>query len=89
MYDAEKRRREAERARLRSLGGSGFLGSAGTKAAVKTNRLLMRDGVTPVAVPVYGAMAAPSPTASAGGAASGGSAPASEANTPAGTKPPR
>jgi hypothetical protein len=28
-FDAEKRRRDAERARLRSLGGSGFLGSQG------------------------------------------------------------
>jgi hypothetical protein len=86
-YDAEKRRRDAERARLRSLGGSGFLGSAATKAAVKSNRTLLRDGATPVAVPVYGAMAAPSPTAAAGGTA-GASAPASGANTPAGAEPP-
>eukprot|EP00854_Cymbomonas_tetramitiformis_P000618 gene618-1044_t len=48
VYDAEKRRREVERARLKSLGyTAGYAPLPGGKSTLRANRYLMRDGLTP------------------------------------------
>jgi len=46
-FELEKRQREAERSRLRALGGQGIKGN------IRANRYLMRDGNMSPAVPVY------------------------------------